>query len=403
VKRLLLIISLAATLFLCVRVACGQTAIISPTPKWQLSDQNGKPYSGGLVFSYAAGTTTPQATFADSTGLILNPNPIVLDSAGRASVFLTCGISYKFVIQNSLSVAQYTQDNVTLPCVSVGGANTQVEFNCFSALCGSPNFTWTNGTSTLNIIGSLDVSAGGLLNGPFAGNPNFTGTPTSTTGSPGDASTQIATDAFVAASAAAGVTSFNGRHGAVVSQAGDYAVAQVTGAAPLASPAFTEVPTAPTAAPGTSTTQLATTAFVQATSKTVLSHNIVSMSSNVVLTANVASTILTQAVTMPTTGCPCRAIVNYQLGLAANVNGTAFNAWVTDGTSGWGSAQVYSDDGGRTPGIGASAISQNTYSNSANITFTLKVQDQQGSTVNAAFSSGAPQNSYMTVDIVTSN
>ena len=39
-------------------------------------------------------------------------------------------------------------------------------------------------------------------------------------------------------------------------------VADVTGAAPLESPAFTSVPTAPTAAAGTNTTQLATTAFV---------------------------------------------------------------------------------------------------------------------------------------------
>lgn len=41
-------------------------------------------------------------------------------------------------------------------------------------------------------------------------------------------------------------------------------VAEITGAAPLASPTFTGIPAAPTAAPGTNTTQLATTAFVQA-------------------------------------------------------------------------------------------------------------------------------------------
>jgi hypothetical protein len=61
-----------------------------------------------------------------------------------------------------------------------------------------------------------------------------------------------------------GVSSFNTRTGAVTPASGDYAVADVTGAAPLASPAFTGTPTAPTAAPGTNTTQLATTAFVVA-------------------------------------------------------------------------------------------------------------------------------------------
>lgn len=43
---------------------------------------------------------------------------------------------------------------------------------------------------------------------------------------------------------------------------GDYTAAQVTGAAPLASPTFTGTPAAPTAAVGVNTTQLATTAFV---------------------------------------------------------------------------------------------------------------------------------------------
>ena len=58
------------------------------------------------------------------------------------------------------------------------------------------------------------------------------------------------------------VVSVFGRNGAVVATTGDYTVSQITGAAPLASPALTGVPTAPTATPGTNTTQLATTAFV---------------------------------------------------------------------------------------------------------------------------------------------
>lgn len=61
-----------------------------------------------------------------------------------------------------------------------------------------------------------------------------------------------------------GVLSVFGRTGAIIAQPGDYAVGQVKGAAPLASPALTGIPTAPTAAPATNTTQIATTAFVEA-------------------------------------------------------------------------------------------------------------------------------------------
>jgi len=67
------------------------------------------------------------------------------------------------------------------------------------------------------------------------------------------------------------VTSVFGRTGAVVAQTGDYTVAQVTGAAPLASPTFTGVPAAPTASPGDNTTQIATDAFVEAAINGIIS------------------------------------------------------------------------------------------------------------------------------------
>lgn len=60
------------------------------------------------------------------------------------------------------------------------------------------------------------------------------------------------------------VTSVFGRAGAVTATSGDYSVAQVTGAAPAASPAFTGTPTAPTASALDSSTKLATTAYADA-------------------------------------------------------------------------------------------------------------------------------------------
>lgn len=58
------------------------------------------------------------------------------------------------------------------------------------------------------------------------------------------------------------VSSVFTRIGDVVAASGDYAVGQVTGAAPLASPALTGAPTAPTPAPFDNSTKLATTAYV---------------------------------------------------------------------------------------------------------------------------------------------
>jgi hypothetical protein len=100
----------------------------------------------------------------------------------------------------------------------------------------------------------------GVGGAPLA-SPTFTGTPQSVTPTPAtDNSTKIATTAFVVSAITAGaVASFNGRVGAVTFQANDISA---VGGALLAGPAFTGAPTAPTATAGTSTTQLATTQFV---------------------------------------------------------------------------------------------------------------------------------------------
>jgi hypothetical protein len=123
----------------------------------------------------------------------------------------------------------------------------------------APVTSFNGRTGAISFQGS-DISA---VNGALLASPAFTGTPTAPTPTPGNSSTQLATCAFVAAAisgVAAGVTSYNGRTGAVTSVAADITSA---GGALLASPSFTGTPAAPTPAPGTNTTQLATTAFVQ--------------------------------------------------------------------------------------------------------------------------------------------
>ncbi len=113
-------------------------------------------------------------------------------------------------------------------------------------------------------------SAGGSLSGTYP-NPGLSSTvaipsgATATTQTTGDNSTKVATDAFVQANLpSVPVSSVFGRTGAISANSGDYSVAQVTGAAPLASPAFTGTPTAPTQTAGDNSTKIATDAFVLA-------------------------------------------------------------------------------------------------------------------------------------------
>lgn len=86
---------------------------------WQFFDNNGDPLSGGKIYSYDAGTTTPRATYSTSSGGSANANPIVLDAAGRPSsggspieVWLDTGVLYKLVITDANGANILTYDNV---------------------------------------------------------------------------------------------------------------------------------------------------------------------------------------------------------------------------------------------------------------------------------------------------
>jgi hypothetical protein len=80
----------------------------------QFSDDNGVPLVGGLLYIYAAGTTTPAVSYTTSSGTVNNTNPIVLDAGGRTpyQIWVNGGALYKFVLKNSAGVTVGTYDNI---------------------------------------------------------------------------------------------------------------------------------------------------------------------------------------------------------------------------------------------------------------------------------------------------
>ena len=84
----------------------------------QFFDDNGNPLTGGKVYTYAAGTTTPLATYTTSAGTVANTNPIILDAAGRTpnEIWLVAGTLYKFIVQTSVNVLVGTYDG--LPAIN---------------------------------------------------------------------------------------------------------------------------------------------------------------------------------------------------------------------------------------------------------------------------------------------
>lgn len=87
------------------------TATLSPSPKLQFFDANGNPLVGGKLYSYAAGTTTPLATYADYDGTTTNTNPVILDSRGEADVWLSSSY-YKLKLTDSNNVEIWTVDHI---------------------------------------------------------------------------------------------------------------------------------------------------------------------------------------------------------------------------------------------------------------------------------------------------
>jgi len=86
-------------------------AVLLTPPYLQFFDDNGNPLSGGKVYTYAAGTLTPKATYTDASETTPLSNPVILDSAGRATIWISG--SYYIDVKTSADVAVKNTDNIT--------------------------------------------------------------------------------------------------------------------------------------------------------------------------------------------------------------------------------------------------------------------------------------------------
>ena len=124
----------------------------------QFFDNNGAPLSGGKMYTYVAGTTTPQATYTSAAGSTAHSNPIILDSGGRVpggEIWLTDGLQYKFVLKTSTDVLIGTYDNIV--GINSNFVNFLTETEVQTATSGQTVFTlatttYQPGTNTLSVF-----------------------------------------------------------------------------------------------------------------------------------------------------------------------------------------------------------------------------------------------------------
>lgn len=136
------------------------SAQLSPTPVQKFFDNNGFPAAFGTLSTFAAGTTTPQATYVDSSQTTPNTNPIVLNFRGEANVWLDPSKSYKFVLKDFLGILIWTVDNIT-----IGNANPS--YNIIPSVdnlytLGNTSFAWANVYIGSNHAPVLDTVSGNI-------------------------------------------------------------------------------------------------------------------------------------------------------------------------------------------------------------------------------------------------
>ena len=117
------------------------SAYLTPNPFMQFFTAGGIPLVGGKLYTYAAGTSTPLATYTSFAGTISNANPVVLDSRGEAAVWLGSA-SYKLTLKDATDVEIWTADDI----------NSQAALNALAAfevtLAGSTGSTLVGFTQT---------------------------------------------------------------------------------------------------------------------------------------------------------------------------------------------------------------------------------------------------------------
>lgn len=145
-------------------------AVLLTPPVLQFFDNDGNPLAGGKLYTYVAGTvSTPKATFTDESGATPATNPIILDSAGRATVWING--AYKFVLKDALDNTIKTTDNVTSFTTVADAASSY--FQTFSGNGSQTAFTLSTSLGTDENAIMVFVDAGGATSTVDTNTPYF--------------------------------------------------------------------------------------------------------------------------------------------------------------------------------------------------------------------------------------
>lgn len=134
-----------------------------------MDGSTGNPAAGGTLTVYLAGTLTPATTYSNAGLTVPNPNPMTLDGNGTHALYLTPGVSLKFLLKSSGASTIWLQDNVTAPPGNSGWPCLDQSGHVFTDSSGGsqtnmPLYLWNNRvngakeTFTTYEVGNLNIS-----------------------------------------------------------------------------------------------------------------------------------------------------------------------------------------------------------------------------------------------------
>lgn len=156
------------------------TVVISPDPLIQFVNTSGAPLSGGLLFTYAGGTSTPLNTYTDATGSTANANPTVLTTLGTApqGIFLASATAYKFSLSPPGDVTNtnpiWTVDGITASFNgTMASQNASAVAIVGGTISGVTITALTLGVSGATSLSTLTVSNHAIFQGNVTVNGNL--------------------------------------------------------------------------------------------------------------------------------------------------------------------------------------------------------------------------------------
>lgn len=146
-------------------------------PGYQITDANGNPLPGALVYVYQAGTTTKVNLYSDYTLTTPLANPVVANSAGRPGpIYLVGGARIKVAVTTATGGGVFENDNVLIPVsdsatvpVASGGTGATTAANARTNLGAAAASDVTTVQSTLTTISGERAALPGGSFGDVAG------------------------------------------------------------------------------------------------------------------------------------------------------------------------------------------------------------------------------------------